>query len=96
MENIGKLDKLKLIGLDQVFLRETWLSRLEFSVEKSVAIFHEVRRNSYSIAPIFMENIGRFGKLKLIGLDQVFLKPIITLSSPKPYLIIFKGEYVFC
>ena len=50
------------------------ISRLEFSAEKTVAIFHEVRRNSYSIAPIFVQNIGRFGKLKIIELDQGFLK----------------------
>jgi len=33
-----------------------------------------VRRNSYSIAPIFVENIGSFSKLKIIGLDQILLK----------------------
>jgi len=55
-------------------LRKLWLSRLELSVEKTVAIFHEVRRNSRSIAPIFVGNIGSFGKLKIIGLDQSFLK----------------------
>jgi len=33
-----------------------------------------VSRNSRSIAAIFVENIGRFGKLKIIGLDQRFLK----------------------
>jgi len=37
---------------------------------KSVAIFHEVRRNYYSITPIFVENIRTFRKLKIIGLDQ--------------------------
>ena len=52
---------------------------LVFSAEKSVAIIHEVRRNSHSIAPIFVENIGRLGKLKIIGLDQGFFK-IICIS----------------
>jgi len=33
-----------------------------------------VSRNSHSIAAIFVENIGCFGKLKIIGLDQRFLK----------------------
>ena len=55
-------------------LRKAWLSRLELSAEKTVAIFHEVSRNSRSIAPNFVENIGSFGKLKIIGLDQAFLK----------------------
>lgn len=31
-------------------------------------------RNSYSIAPIFAENIGGFSQLKIIGLDQDLLK----------------------
>ena len=41
---------------------------------KTVAIFHEVRRNSHSIAPIFVDNIGSFGKLKIIVLEQSFHK----------------------
>jgi len=52
----------------------TWFvsSRLKLSAEKSaektVAIFHQVRSNSHSIAPIFLENIGSFNTLKIIGL----------------------------
>jgi len=33
-----------------------------------------VSRNSHSIASIFVENIGGFFKLKIIGLDQSLLK----------------------
>ncbi len=38
-------------------------------------------RNSHSIAPIFGENIGRFSKLKIIGLDQALLKSGKTIAS---------------
>jgi len=48
--------------------------RLESSAAKTVAIFHEVRRNSRSIASNFVENIGSFGKLDISGLDQAFPK----------------------
>jgi len=63
-------------GMDS--LRKLWLSRLELSAEKTVAIFHKVSRNSCSIASNFVENIGCFGKLKIIGLDQNFLKSSMT------------------
>jgi len=42
------------------------IKSIKLSAEKTVAIFHEVRRNSHSIAPNFVENIGSFGKLKII------------------------------
>jgi len=36
-------------------------------------MFHEVSRNSYSIAAIFVEFTGVFSQLKIIGLDQRLL-----------------------
>jgi len=36
--------------------------------------FYEVRGNSPSIVPIFVENIGNFSKLKIIGLNHRLLK----------------------
>jgi len=46
-----------------------------------VDIVYEVRRNSQSIAPISVGNIGRISKLKLIGLDQSFLKQVVKLIA---------------
>lgn len=37
-------------------------------------IFHEVRRNSYSIATNFGEDTSDFNKPEIIGLDQSILK----------------------
>ncbi len=65
---------------------EPLIKLVRINAEKTVAIFHEVRRNSHSIAPIFVKNIGSFSKLKIIGLDQRFL---IQLN----YLFITKIEY---
>jgi len=47
--------------------------------KKTVAIFHKVRRNSHFIALIFVENNGSFSKIKIIGLDQSFLKEPMRL-----------------
>ena len=44
-------------------------------------MFHEVSRNSYSIAANFGEDTDGFNKPKIIGLDQSFLK---TPASPAP------------
>jgi len=38
-----------------------------------VRIFHEVRRNSYSIATNFGGNMSHFNKPEIIGLDQSIL-----------------------
>ncbi len=62
---------------------EPLIKLVKFSAEKTVAIFHEVRRNSHSIAPIFVENIGSFSKLKIIGLDQRFLIQLNCLFITK-------------
>ena len=42
--------------------------------EPTAVIFHEAGRNSHSIASIFAEEVGSFSKLKIIGIDQSFLK----------------------
>ncbi len=49
---------------------------LLFLFKKIIIFLYLLRYGLHSIAPIFVENIGRFGKLKIIGLDQVFLKII--------------------
>jgi len=54
-------------------LRKLELSGLEFSTEKTVRYFHEASNNNPSITPIFVENIGSFNKLKIIGFDQRLL-----------------------
>ena len=46
---------------------------MELCFSKSVAIFHKVSWNGYSLVANFVENIGSFNQLKIIGLDQVFL-----------------------
>jgi len=40
-----------------------------------------MRRNNHSIAPIFVENSGRFGKLEIIGLDYFLLKETLMNNS---------------
>ena len=43
---------------------------IKIKYRKTITIFHEVRRSSYSTTAIFGENIDSFSKLKVIGLDQ--------------------------
>jgi len=47
-----------------------------------------VRRNSRSIASNFVENIGSFGKIDIIGLDQDFIKELTMKKYLPPVALI--------
>lgn len=52
--------------------------QLEFSPEKFVVIFHEVSRNNHSNCANLN---GKYRRLKIIGIDRVFLCLAYTPSS---------------
>ncbi len=54
-------------------------------------MFHEVSRNSHSIAAIFGEDTDDFNKPKIIGFDQSFLKDI--QSIPIMNIVSLLAEY---